>query len=126
MTIPETSSEKPLEHSEIDNSKNSFFCYSDVCTKNKNYPNQNQNENWTIHLIFTNLTIQESIAKIEWDNTKVPEVSGQQPKDLAYQVNEMQVQKSENGIFVGDSAATSHMTSEMIGCTTFRTYPVLS
>ena len=77
-------------------------------------------------MIFTNLTIQESIAKIEWDNTKVPEVSGQQPKDLAYQVNEMQVQKLENGIFVGNSAATSHMTSEMIGCTIFRTYPVLS
>ena len=30
-----------------------------------------------------------------------------------YQVNEMQVQKFEKGIFIGDSAATSHMTSDM-------------
>ena len=44
FTIPETSSEEPLEHSEIANSKNSFFSYSDICTKNKNNPNQNQNE----------------------------------------------------------------------------------
>ena len=45
LTIPETSSEEPLEHSEITNSKNSFFCYSDVHTKIKNNPNQKQNEN---------------------------------------------------------------------------------
>ena len=35
LTIPETSSEKPLEDSDIANSKNSLFCYSDVHTKNK-------------------------------------------------------------------------------------------
>ena len=28
-------------------------------------------------------------------------------------MNEMQMQKLENGIFIGDSAATSHMTSDM-------------
>ena len=36
-------------------------------------------------------------------------------KELAYQVNEMQVQTLEKGIFIGDSAATSHMTSDMTG-----------
>ena len=44
LPIPETSSEKPVEHSEIANNKNSFSCYSDVHTKNKNNPNQKQNE----------------------------------------------------------------------------------
>ena len=62
-----------------------------------------------------NTAIQESIAKMEWDNTKIPEVSGQKPKELAYQVNEMQVQKLEKCIFIGDSSVTSHMTSDMTG-----------
>ena len=35
LNVPETSSERTLEHSEKVNSKNSFFCYSDVHTKNK-------------------------------------------------------------------------------------------
>ena len=43
LTVPETSSERPLEHSEIANSKNSFFCFSDVHTKTIN-PNQNQDK----------------------------------------------------------------------------------
>ena len=30
-------------------------------------------------------------------------------------MNEMQVQKLEKGIFIGDSAAPSHMTSDMTG-----------
>ena len=30
-------------------------------------------------------------------------------------MTEMQVQKLEEGIFIGDSAATSHMTSDMTG-----------
>ena len=34
---------------------------------------------------------------------------------MAYQVNEMQVQRLEKGIFIGGSAATSHMTSDMTG-----------
>ena len=33
LTIPETSSEEPLEHSEIANSNNLSYCYSDVHTK---------------------------------------------------------------------------------------------
>ena len=96
MTIPETSSEESLEHSEIANSKNSFFCYSDVHTKNKDNPNQNQNENLTPTLDFhkfdsesenfckeiKNTTIQESIGETEWNNTKLPEVSGEKPKEL--------------------------------------------
>ena len=103
--------------------------FSDVCTKNKNNPNQNQNEKFDATLDFQesntesenfcqeikNASIQESITKMEWDSTKVPESSGQKPKELAYRVNEMQVQKLEKGIFIGDSAATSHMTSDMTG-----------
>ena len=52
---------------------------------------------------------------MKWDNTKIPGVSWQKPKELAYQVNEMQVQKLEEGNFIGDFAATSHMTSDMTG-----------
>ena len=102
LTIPETSREEPLEHSEIAKSKNSFFCYSDICTKNNNNPNQNQNENLDPTLDFhesdkesenfcqeiKNETFQESIIKMEWDSTKS---SIQKPKELAYQVNELQV-----------------------------------
>ena len=92
MTIPETSSEEPLEHSEIANSKNSFFCYSDVHTKIKNNPNQKRNENLdksdteseNFCQEIKNTTVQESIAKWEWDNSKITEVSGQKPKELAY------------------------------------------
>ena len=39
----------------------------------------------------------------------------QRPKELAYRMNEMHVQKLEKGIFIGDSAATSHMTNDMTG-----------
>ena len=49
LTVPETSSERPLELSEIANSKISIFCYSDVHTKNKNNPNQKQNEDLDPH-----------------------------------------------------------------------------
>ena len=54
---------------------------------------------------------------MKWDNTNISQSSGQtqKPRELAYQVNEMQVQKLEKGIFIGDSAATSHMTSDMTG-----------
>ena len=131
LTIPETSSEEPLEHSETANSKNSFFSYSDIHTKNKNNPNQNQNEDLNQKLDghesdkdsenfcqeIKNATIQEPTTKTEWGNTNISQSSGQKqkPKELAYQVNEMQVQKLEKGIFIGDSAATSHMTSDMTG-----------
>ena len=37
------------------------------------------------------------------------------PKELAFHMNEMQIQNLENSIFIGDSAATSHMTSDMTG-----------
>ena len=37
------------------------------------------------------------------------------PKELAFHMNESQIQKLEKGIFIGDSAATSHMTSDMTG-----------
>ena len=63
-----------------------------------------------------NATNQEPITKeMEWDNTNISQSSGQKqkPKELAYQVNEIQVQKLEKGIFIEDSAATSHMTSDM-------------
>ena len=36
-------------------------------------------------------------------------------QELAYRMSEMEVQKLEKGIFIGDSAATSHMTSDMTG-----------
>ena len=52
LTFPKTSSERSLENSEIVNSKNSFFCYSDVCTKIKNKPNQKQNKNLDLTQIF--------------------------------------------------------------------------
>ena len=52
LTIPGTSSKEPLEHSEIANSKNSFFSYSDIHIKNKNNPNQNQNEDMDPTLDF--------------------------------------------------------------------------
>ena len=53
----------------------------------------------------------------EWDNTQSSsgQEQKQRPNELAYQVNEMQVHKFEKGIFIGDSAATSHMTSDMTG-----------
>ena len=38
-------------------------------------------------------TIQESVLKREWEDTKIPEVSEQKPKELAYRMNEMEVQK---------------------------------
>ena len=76
LTIPETSSERPLEYSEIANSKNYCFCYSDVHTKNKM-------KNWMLYLIFMNLIqnqklcirkskntiFRESVVKREWENT---------------------------------------------------------
>ena len=71
-------------------------------------------------------TTQESIEKREWDYTKIPEVSGQKLKELAYQVNEMQVQKLEKRIFIGDSTATSHMTSDMTGLCNIQKVLVLS
>ena len=94
LTIPETPSERPLEHSEIANSKNSFF-YSDVHTKNKSNANPKQSKNLDPRLNFhksdtesenscqdiKNTTIQESVVKREWDNTKIPEVSEQNPKN---------------------------------------------
>ena len=46
------------------------------------------------------------------EDTKIPETKSE---ELAYIMNEMQVQKLEKGIFIGDSAATSHMTSDMTG-----------
>ena len=50
MSIPETSSEKPLEHSEIANNKTSFSCYPDIHTKNKKaIPTKNKTKNWTLH-----------------------------------------------------------------------------
>ena len=42
LTIPETSSEEPLGHSEIANSN--FFLILISAPKNKNNPNQNQNK----------------------------------------------------------------------------------
>ena len=60
-------------------------------------------------------TIQEPVVKRECEGTKIPEASEQKPKELAYRLNDMQVQKLEKGIFIGDSAATSHMTSDMTG-----------
>ena len=99
MTIPETSSEEPLEHSEIANSKNSFFSYSDIHTNNINNPNQNQNEDLDPTLDFhesdtesdnfcqeiINAMIQEPITKeMDWDNTNISKSSGQKPKELAY------------------------------------------
>ena len=39
LAVPETSSERSLENSEIANNKNTFFCYSNVHTNNKNNPN---------------------------------------------------------------------------------------
>ena len=53
LTIPESSSEEPLEHSEIDNSKNSFFSDSNICSKNKNNPDQNQNPEMNQKLYLT-------------------------------------------------------------------------
>ena len=46
------------------------------------------------------------------EDTKIPETKSE---ELAYKMNELQVQKLEKGIFIGDSAATSHMTSDMTG-----------
>ena len=60
-------------------------------------------------------TIQESELKREWKNIEIPEVQEQKSKELAYRMNKMQVQKLEKGIFIGDSAATSHMTSDVTG-----------
>ena len=45
-------------------------------------------------------------------NTKIPEIPKQKPRELAYRMNEMQVQKLEKGIVIGDS---SHMISDMTG-----------
>ena len=54
-------------------------------------------------------------VKRKWEDSKIHEVSEQKPKELAHRMNEMQVQKTGKGIFIGDSAATSHMTSDMTG-----------
>ena len=71
-----------------------------------------------------NATTQEPITEKEEskerDNTNISQSSSgqeqkQRPNELAYQVNEMQVQELEKGIFIGDSAATSHMTSDLTG-----------
>ena len=63
-----------------------------------------------------NATIQEPITEgMERENNRIPQSSGQKQKELAFQVNEMQVQNLDKGIFIGDSAATSHMTSDMTG-----------
>ena len=35
--------------------------------------------------------------------------------DSAFQTHEMRVHKLEKGIFIGDSAATSHLTSDPTG-----------
>ena len=58
-----------------------------------------------------NTAIQESVVK----NMKIPEIPKQKPRELAYRMNQMQVQNLEKAIFIGDSAATSHMKSDMIG-----------
>ena len=50
-----------------------------------------------------NATIQEPITEgMERENNRIPESSGQKQKELAFQVNEMQVQKLDKGIFIGD------------------------
>ena len=74
------------------------FCESD--TESENFCQE-----------IKNTTIQESVVK----NTKIPELPKQKPRELAYRMNEMQVQKWEKGIFIGDSAATNHMMSDMTG-----------
>ena len=72
-------------------------------------------QNQKIFVKKSKITIQESVANKEWEDIKISEVSEQKPKELAYRMNEMQVQRLEKGIFIGDSAATSHMTSDMTG-----------
>ena len=71
-----------------------------------------------------NLTTPEPITKKEeiekWDITAIsPSALGQEqkqrPNKLEYKVNERQVQKFKKGIFIEDSAAASHMTSDMTG-----------
>ena len=101
MTIPETSSEQPLEHSEIANRWKIYFSNSHICTKNKNNPNQNQNKALDLKLDCHEpgkgsdhfcqeiklATTQEPITvEIEWDNTNKSQLSGQKrkPKELAY------------------------------------------
>ena len=115
LTIPETPSEEPLEHSEIGNSNNSFLCYSDINTKNKNNPNQNQikdldptldfhecdKESETFCQEIKNVTIQEPLTKeMERDNNIISQSSGQKPKELAYQVNENASADIGKGIFI--------------------------
>ena len=75
----ETSSERPLEYSEIATSKNYSFCYSDVHTKNKM-------KNWMLDQKLCvrkskNTTIRESVAKREWENTKIPKYQGKNQRN---------------------------------------------
>ena len=88
--------------------------------KLKTNPTKNKIKIWILHKIFESdrienscqeikiTTIQESVVK----NTKIPEIPKQKPRELAYRMNEMQVQKLEKGIVIGDS---SHMISDMTG-----------
>ena len=52
---------------------------------------------------------------MERGNDNISKSSGQKLTELTYKLNEMQVQKLEKGIFIRDSAATSHMASDMTG-----------
>ena len=114
------------------------FCSPDAHTKSKCNPNQKLNKvldvKWDyqepdkesdflcqeIKNLTTSGCITEKEEIGEWDITAISQSSSGQEqkerlKELAYQVNEMQVQKLERGIFIGDSAATSHMISDMTG-----------
>ena len=99
MAVPEISSEISYEHSEIVNSKNFFFCYSDVHAKNICNPNQEPNKVMDLKLDYPepdkerdilcqeikNLTTSEPITekeeKEEWDITAISQSSsGQEQK----------------------------------------------
>ena len=105
LAVPEISSEMPIAHSEIVNSKN--FRYSDVHTKTKCNPNQKLNKVMNLKLDYQepdkesdllcqeikNLTTSEPITEKEeiekWDITAISQSSlgqeqKQRPNELAY------------------------------------------
>ena len=89
LTIPETSSEEPLEHSEVANSKNSFFGFLMSVPKIKTIPTKIKVKNLTQHWICRNLTQNQRISvrksKLHLFKNPLQKWNGIAPKYLNHQ-----------------------------------------